>query len=244
MDAPTPPAPFPRRRRLAAWGVHLYTAMGLPLAWLCLDALGRGDGPTFFLLAILATWVDATDGFFARRLEVKRVLPAFDGRRLDDIVDYIHFVLLPMVALVALDLLPAPYSPVAMLPLLASGYGFCQEQAKTDDAFVGFPSYWNILALYLYVLDASPGVVVASLVVLSALVFVPIHYVYPSRTAMLQRTTLALGLAWTALVVAIAAFPEAAWARPIAWASLAYPAYYLAISFVHHKRVHGTEAHA
>ena len=46
-----------------------------------------------------------------------------------------------------------------LVPLLASAYGFCQVEAKTDDHyFLGFPSYWNIVAFYLYVLRLPPAV--------------------------------------------------------------------------------------
>jgi phosphatidylcholine synthase len=224
-------------RRLAAWAVHLYTAMGLPLAYLCAVALADHDARSFFLWQTLACWVDASDGFFARRVDVKKVLPGFSGRRLDDIVDYIHFVALPMAAIVAFDLLPPVWQPLVVLPLLASGYGFCQEMAKTDDAFVGFPSYWNILVLYLYVLHAPARVVGGSLIVLSALVFLPIYYAYPSKTKLAQAWTIGLGMIWLGMVVFISLRPEAAIARKVAWASLFYPAWYLGVSLIHDRAI-------
>ncbi len=233
----TPTAPYSLARRMAAWGVHLYTALGLPLAFLCADALAHGEERRFWVLAAIACLIDATDGFLARKVDVKAVLPHFSGRRLDDIVDFLHFVVLPMAALVAMDLVPGRWAPIVCLPLLASGYGFCQEAAKTEDAFVGFPSYWNILALYLWILDAPPRIVLWSLSVLSVLVFVPIHYVYPSRTRLMMPWTVGLGVLWTVAIFAISLFPEASWAVPTAWASLAYPAYYLVLSLIHDRRV-------
>lgn len=225
------------RRELAAWGVHLYTAMGLPLALGCLEALAQGDASRFFVLAATACLVDATDGFFARRLEVKKVLPQFDGRKLDDIVDFIHFVLLPVAAIGALDLMPERGLWMLVLPLLASAYGFCQDRAKTEDSFVGFPSYWNILVLYLYVLDASPVTVAGSLIVLSGFVFVPIHYVYPSRTRFMMPVTIGLGVVWTAAMFWISIDPHSVFSEQIAKWSLIYPLYYLAISAIHHVEV-------
>lgn len=227
-----------RSRRAAAWGVHLYTALGLPLAFLCVQALVEGNAVHFFVFSAVACAIDASDGFLARRVGVKEILPEFSGRRLDDIVDYLHFVCLPLASLPALGVLPSDLAWVTVVPLMASAYGFCQEQAKTEESFVGFPSYWNVLALYLYVLTVSPAVVVTTLLVLSALVFVPIHYVYPSRTRFLQRTTLSLGLVWTAMVVALSLSPHASWAPTLAWISLFYPAYYAGVSLVHHARVH------
>lgn len=227
-----------KRREIAAWGVHLYTALGLPLAFLCVQALVDGNAVRFFLFSAIACAVDATDGFLARKVRVKEVLPSFDGRRLDDIVDFLHFVCLPLAALPALGVLPASWAWIVVVPLMASGYGFSQEAAKTDDAFVGFPSYWNVIALYLYVLDATPTTSAAILLGLAALVFVPIHYIYPSRTAFMQKTTIGLGLIWTVFMFALSLRPDASWAPTAAWISLFYPLYYTGVSLVHHKRIH------
>lgn len=225
-------------RRLAAWGVHFYTALGLPLAMVCVHALEVGNARAFFLAQTVACWIDATDGWLARRVDVKAVLPGFSGRRLDDIVDYLHFVALPLMAIPALGLMPVSWAALLALPLMASGYGFCQEMAKTEDSFVGFPSYWNILVLYLYVLGASPTFTAASLVVLSLLVFVPIHYIYPSKTARWQVWTVGMGLVWTAMVIAMSLRPESPTSVRIGWISLYYPAWYLFVSALHHRDVH------
>lgn len=233
---------FTTADRLRAWSVHLYTALGLPLAWACADALVHEDARRFFLYQTIACVIDASDGYFARRWRVKEVVPGFNGRRLDDIVDYIHFTALPLAAIPALHLVPPAWSPVIILPLMASAYGFCQEMAKTEDSFVGFPSYWNILTLYLYVLGATARFTVASLVVLSALVFVPIHYIYPSKTKRAQLWTVGLGVLWTGLVVAISLRPDSAWSRHVGWLSLYYPAWYLLISALHHRDVKRREA--
>jgi phosphatidylcholine synthase len=222
---------------IAAWLVHLYTALGLPLAVLAAQALWHGDGRRYFLIATAACLIDATDGFFARRLHVKKVVPSFDGRRLDDIVDFIHFTALPLAALPALRLISEEQAWLLSIPMIASAYGFCQERAKTDDAFVGFPSYWNVFALYFFVLDVPPGVILGILFALSVLVFVPVHYVYPSRTRLLQKWTVGLGIVWTAAVIALSLQPEATWAKPLAWASMYYPVYYTVLSSVHHAQV-------
>lgn len=228
---------FTTRQRAAAWGVHLYTALGLPLAFLCVEALARGQAARFFVFAAVACWVDATDGFFARKLRVKEVLPDFSGRRLDDIVDFLHFVCIPMLALPALGMIPPEMAWTVTIPLLASGYGFCQEAAKTDDAFVGFPSYWNIAVLYAYVLGLGPTAIVGSMWTLAFLIFVPIHYVYPSRTELMQKVTVGLGFVWGAMIFAVCMRPDASWARSVAMASLFYVAYYAVLSGVHHMQI-------
>ena len=211
------------------------------LALLSVQALAEGDGPRFFLLNLLAVFIDGSDGTLARAVKVKEVV-AFDGALLDNITDFLTFAFLPAMALPALGLLPAELTWVAAVPVLASGFQFCQGTAKTEESFVGFPSYWNLVILYLYVLHTPVWLTVALLLVLSVLVFVPIHYVYPSRTRLMRPVTVGLGMLWFGACLAFALKPSAPWAQPLAWASLSYIAYYVGLSLVHHKRMAEAEA--
>src|SRR3954467_2271590 len=142
-----------------AWGVHLYTALGLVLAAAIAVLLVRGGVVAFrwsFLLMVVATLIDATDGTLGRKVGVKKVLPNFDGRKLDDITDFLTYTFLPLLLIWRAELLPAGAEWVLLLPLLASAYGFCQCSVKTDDGFfLGFPSLWNVVAFYLYALQLS-----------------------------------------------------------------------------------------
>lgn len=226
-----------RRRKLAAWGVHAYTALGLPLAFLSTFALFQGDTKLFWTLNCAAVFVDATDGMLARKVQVKEVLPQFDGRRLDDLVDFIIFAFLPSLALMVLGMFPEGLEWMAILPLLASGYGFCQERAKTEESFVGFPSYWNIGVLYLYVVAPGTWVNLAVISFFSALVFVPIHFVYPTRTRLLRPLTIGLGYVWASTMFVLALNPRASWARDVALWSSVYPIYYFVLSAVNHRRI-------
>src|SRR5688572_6132855 len=136
-------------RTLAAWGVHLYTALGAPLGVWAVFAAFEHDFKLAWLLIAVTIFIDSTDGVLARAVRVWDVLPWIDGRRLDDIVDYFGWVIVPAILLVLAGLLP---TWMIVAPLLASGYGFAQTQAKTeDDFFLGFPSYWGMIGFYLYV---------------------------------------------------------------------------------------------
>ena len=96
------------------------------------------------------TIIDATDGTFARMVKVKEVLPHFDGRRLDDLIDFQTYTSLPLLLAWRAQLVPDGQEAWLLAPLIASAYGFCQVNAKTDDGyFLGFPSYWNIVVFYL-----------------------------------------------------------------------------------------------
>ena len=224
-------------RRAAAWGVHAYTALGLPLALGQVWALSQKDVRLFFWLQWIAVIVDSTDGTLARRVRVREVVPQFDGRRLDDLIDFLTFAFLPAMAIPALGLLTPSLYCIAALPLVASGYGFCQERAKTEESFVGFPSYWNVVVLYMVVLQSRVWVNVVILVGLSILVFVPIHYLYPTKTKLLKRTTLGLGVIWGVTLMPLLAMPDAPWASTLGWISFAYPVYYLVLSAVNHVKV-------
>jgi phosphatidylcholine synthase len=216
---------------LRAWFVHLYTALGAVVAFIAILAIEDGKfAPAFWLMA-LAVVIDATDGTLARLGRVKELITWFDGDRLEDIIDYLNYVLVPCLLLLRAELLPPQDAiPVAVLPLIASAYGFCQKEAKTaDHYFLGFPSYWNIIALYLYVLKTPPWVNAFVIIFLSIMVFVPIRYIYPSRSPRFRALTNTLGALWgIALFAIIYDLPDPP--QALVFASLAFPAYYTALS--------------
>jgi phosphatidylcholine synthase len=218
-------------RAIGGYFVHAYTASGVGCGWLALVAALGGDARASLLWLVAATLIDATDGALARRADVRHTAPAIDGARLDDIVDYVTYVVVPGVLVWRLGLLPPGPAPwIVAATWLASALGFARRDAKTDDhLFTGFPSYWNIVAVYLIALPPPPWVAAAMLLVLAVLVFVPIRYVYPSRTVFLRPLTLGLGAIWTvAFVAIIVQLPTPP--PTLVWSSLAYPAYYLALS--------------
>jgi phosphatidylcholine synthase len=218
-------------RVVIAWLVHLYTALGAVIAFFTISFIEEAKFQQALWLMTLAVLIDATDGTLARAAKVKQRIPSFDGDRLEDIVDYLNYVLVPSVFMIRADLLPRDDAYwLAALPLVASAYGFCQKEAKTQDHFfLGFPSYWNVVVFYLYVM-ATPGWANAFVVlILCGLVFVPLKYLYPSRTPTLRGLNLALGAVWGITVLAtIYHLPRTS--PPLILASLLYPAYYVALS--------------
>src|SRR5215212_1767605 len=199
ISANEQPVVATRRQRAAGWMVHAYTATGSVLALLVIVAALDGNTVRAFWILLVALIVDSTDGMLARRLKVKQTIPSLDGARLDDIVDYLTYVFAPVMLLWVGGHLPDGTLGVvlAALPLLASSYQFCRVDAKTDDHyFLGFPSYWNVVAFYAIVFEPSKGTLAAVLVVCSLLVFVPVRYVYPTRTLAFRRLTLFLTVLW------------------------------------------------
>src|SRR6516162_5292956 len=86
-------------RKILAWCVHAYTALGLVAAGGIAVAILDGTPQSYrfaFVLMFVATVIDATDGTLARAVDVKHVLPHFDGRRLDDLIDFQTYTSLPL----------------------------------------------------------------------------------------------------------------------------------------------------
>lgn len=223
---------------LASWSVHVFTATGAVCAFLSLTAGIDGRLREAFLWLVLSTVIDAVDGALARLARVKERTPHFNGNRLDDIVDYLTFVFVPAVLLVRNGMLPEGGVGLAVVAaiLLSSAIAFCREDAKTDDYFfTGFPSYWNIVVLYLAALRWSPVANAVVLLAFVALVFVRIGYIYPSRTPQFRALTVTLGIVWGLAIVAMI------WLLPapppaLVYGSLAYPVYYAALSLYLHQR--------
>ncbi len=221
----------------AAWFTHIYTASGGALAFLSLVAIVAGRIREAFFWLVVALIVDSTDGLLARTFRVRDRLPQVDGAHLDDIVDYLTFVFVPAFLLYQTGRLPAGWGVAVVFAILISSViAFSTSDAKTaDHFFTGFPSYWNIVAFYLYALGWPPTMNAAVLLVLCLLIFVRIGYVYPSRTVTLRWLTVALGCAWGVVMVVLL------WQLPavqhrLLMLSLFFPAYYTVLSFVLHVR--------
>jgi len=228
---PRVPAPSSWAARAAAWAVHFYTASGALLALAALAATARGDARQAFFWLAAQVFVDSTDGWLARLTRVREHTPSINGTRLDDIVDYLTYVFVPAWMVIRFALVPAGSEwVVAGAMLLSSALGFSREDAKTSDHyFTGFPSYWNVAVFYAVLLGTAPSTTAVLLLALAALVFVPIRYVYPSRTVTLQPLTLALSLWWgvTTLAAMLTTPPAPRW---LVWASLVFPVYYVLLS--------------
>jgi phosphatidylcholine synthase len=222
-------------RKILAWGVHCYTALGLVCAAGIVLLLIRGGDEAFrlaFLLMFVATAIDTTDGWLARRARVWEVLPEFDGRRLDDLIDFQTYTCLPLLLIWRAGLLSEPQQLWLLVPLLASAYGFCQAQAKTEDHFfLGFPSYWNIVAFYLYLLRLPEAGVLALLLGLALLTFVPARYLYTTHGGRYSWLTNWFGSGW-AVVLCVILWQWHTAPRWLVLASLSFPAYYMGLSWL------------
>jgi phosphatidylcholine synthase len=190
-----------RVARAAGFSVHLFTASGGAVAVLALYAAIERHFPICFAWLGLALFIDGVDGTLARAAKVHETAAAIDGVVLDLVIDFLTYVLVPVVALWRSDLMPTEASFwIGLVVTIASALYFADTRMKTDDLwFRGFPATWNILALYLFVL--RPPWVVSALVLLvaTALMFAPIVFVHPLRVVRLRAPTIVLTIVWFAL---------------------------------------------
>lgn len=227
-------------RKTLAWSVHLFTATGAVWGFLALRAVYDHEWKLAIIWMALAMFVDGFDGMLARWFDVKTYAAGVDGALLDNILDYFNYTVVPAFFLVEAELLPAALAyPGAFAILLTSAYQFTQVDAKSDSTdeyfFKGFPDYWNVMVIYMLIMGLDPWINLGFLAFFNILVFVPIKYIYPTRTTRLKKLTLALSYLYAALgVVGIILYPNVPmW---IIYASFGYVAYYVILSLWPRKR--------
>jgi len=222
-------------RKALANGVHLFTATGAIWGFLTLLAIWEENYKMAIIYIIIAMFVDGFDGMLARWFDVKTYAKGIDGGLLDNIIDYLNYVVVAALLLIKVpNLLPQGFEMAAAFSiLLTSGFQFSQTDAKTDEQsyfFKGFPSVWNFLVIYMMLLGLNPWINLVALVLCNVLIFVPIKYLYPSRNNRFRRFTLGITYVYGALGVwGLLQYPSVPeWVAPV---SFIYVAYYAVLSF-------------
>jgi phosphatidylcholine synthase len=222
--------------KCCAWLIHLYTASGAIAALLTFRFSATGNFRAAFIMMAIAIFIDSTDGPLARAVDVRQQLPWFDGALLDNIVDYLNYVAAPAFLMIRARLLMpgATGVSVAGFVMVASAYGFCRVDAKTaDHYFLGFPSYWNVVAFYCFCLGLPPALNTLVIVILGVMVLIPTKYIYPNRTEPMRPLTLALATIWAPIMVAL--LIELPAHHPILlYTSFTFIVYYFVMSFALH----------
>jgi phosphatidylcholine synthase len=222
--------------RAAGFSVHIFTASGGAVALLALYAAIERNFAGCFAWLGLAFFIDGIDGTLARAAKVQITAATIDGAVLDLVIDFLTYVLVPVVALWRSDLMPTQASFwIGLVVTGASALYFADTRMKTDDLwFRGFPATFNILVLYLFVLRPPWMVSAVILVGAAALMFTPIVFVHPLRVVRLRGLTVAMTAAWFALA-AIAIFERLAPPAWVGWGLIATAAYFLGLPLLRHS---------
>ena len=178
--------------------VHVFTALGVVFGFLALLATVDGKIPEAFLWLAFALFVDGVDGTLARAVNVKQNTPEIDGAILDNIIDYLNYVVVPVFIFYSLGMAPEQYLLLSCIAiLLVSCFTFINTNIKTDDFyFSGFPAIWNIVVLYFYILESSEFTNFIFVVLFCVLTFIPFKYVHPFRVVEFRKITLMITSIW------------------------------------------------
>ena len=170
-------------RKISGWLIHLFTASAAIAGLFTLYAIYKGDYIFAFWLMAVTIFIDSVDGTLARQVGVKIVVPRIDGTLLDNIVDYLNYVITPAFFVLVGSLMHGYFKVIAAsMIVLSSAYQFTQADAKTSDHFFkGFPSYWNLVVFYLFLGETSSIFNFIVITLLTILVFIPIKYLYLTR---------------------------------------------------------------
>jgi phosphatidylcholine synthase len=192
-----------RTVRLAAFSVHVFTALGAGVALIALLEAVREHWAAMFAWLGLALVIDGLDGPMARRLDVVRVQPDWSGEVLDLVVDFVTYVFVPAYAIAASGLLlPFTAQLLGAGIVVTSALYFADRRMKTpDNHFRGFPALWNAAAFYLFLLHPSPVLASLGVAGLIVLTFTPLHVIHPVRVARLRGFNLALMAIWAVLAI-------------------------------------------
>ncbi len=204
-----PPAVF-------AWLVHMFTASGAVLALLALKAIEEEQWRLALLWLFVAIVVDGIDGWFARWARVKEQAPRIDGDTLDLVVDYLTYVFIPTVFIWRAGLVPPAIALwLAAAIQFSSLYLFARSDMKTgDNYFRGFPALWNLVAFYLFVLQAGTTAGAVVVILLVALTFAPVHFVHPFRVKDYGRWLPILATLWA---LSTCALLWTGWSSQVRW---------------------------
>jgi phosphatidylcholine synthase len=187
--------------RLKALSVHLLTATGAVLAMFAMLAAVKGEWSLMFLWLVVALIVDGIDGPLARRFEVHKNWPTYDGVLMDLIVDYLTYVFIPAFALFQSGLLPGWTGWLAIIVICyGSVIYFADTRMKTKDkSFAGFPACWNMVVLVLFATQPGEMVILLVVILLSVTMFTNLKFIHPVRTSRWYEISLGVCIAWIVL---------------------------------------------
>ncbi|MDP6784526.1 MAG: phosphatidylcholine/phosphatidylserine synthase [Alphaproteobacteria bacterium] len=197
--------------KIAAWAVHGFTASGAVLGFLAIISIFNNDQTSSFLWLGLALLVDGLDGTIARKVGVSDKAPNIDGSTLDNVIDYLNYVIIPSLMIYWFQMVPNGWEIIMPASIFAvSLYTFANINMKTEDYyFSGFPALWNIVVLYFYILNTNHYINLIVIIFLSILTFIPIKFVHPLRVKKLRNITIFCTIIWSATTLKlVTTFPE------------------------------------
>lgn len=206
-------------RIFAGLAVHALTASGAICGLIALHYVASHQWSHVFLWLGAAAIIDAVDGPVARKVQVEIYLRRYSGVRLDLVVDFLNYCVIPAFIVMESGLAGKGYGLLAgAIMLMSSLFHFADKESKTEDGFfVGFPALWNVVCLYIFVFNLGPAGTFAAIVALAVATFIPVKWLHPVRVSRWRPLTIVVTVVWAgaALHEVIQNFPGAASVRVI-----------------------------
>jgi phosphatidylcholine synthase len=217
-----------------AWSVHIFTASGLLVGFMAILAISAKNFRAAMSWLLIALVIDGLDGTFARKFNVKQVLPNINGKTIDNVIDFATYAIIPAYFFYMADLVgPGWKLPLAFLILLVSAIYYGKEGMVSDDYyFIGFPVMWNMVVFYLVFVVALPFWGNAAVIIVCAIMhFLPIKFAYPSRATRVKALTV------FASAIILLVMPLIVWFYPdvpvwLKWVALGNLFYFGAIALI------------
>ncbi|NND08610.1 MAG: phosphatidylcholine/phosphatidylserine synthase [Saprospiraceae bacterium] len=192
--------------QLKAWIVHFYTASGGVCAFMALLAIAERQWDQSMTWLLICLFIDGSDGFLARRWQVRKVLPLMDGEQIDHVIDFVTYALVPTYFIYSAGLVPSQLSLLtATYILMVSAIYYGKKGMVSDQQhFNGFPVLWNLVVFYLFfVFQFSLWINFIFILGFGILHFIPIKVSYPSHNLRRSKFPFVLSFVMIAVLLII-----------------------------------------
>ncbi len=193
------------RNKIPACLVHFLTGSGIIFSFLAVISVIENNKLQAFMFLGIALIIDIIDGTLARKYKTEINFPNIDGKTLDTIIDYINYIFIPCIMLYKFEYLPQCFTVVIPIVILCiSLYSYVNSKLiDISFSFVGFPSIWNVVLLYLEILSFGQWTNLLIILSFIFLKFVPFKVFHPMRYNKFKKANIILlfGTLLTSLIL-------------------------------------------
>ena len=193
------------QNKIPAFFVHLFTGSGIIFSFFALVNIIEGNKLQTFMFLGIALVIDIVDGTLARKYKTEIFFPNIDGKTLDTIIDYINYIFIPCIMLYKFNYLHQNFTIILPIIILCiSLYSYTNTKLMDSSfSYVGFPSIWNIVILYLEILSFDQFINLLIISFFIFLKFIPFKVFHPMRYKKLKKINILLlfGILFTSTIL-------------------------------------------
>ena len=179
-------------QKIPACLVHIFTGSGIIFSFMALVSVIEGYKLLTFMFLGIALLVDIVDGTLARKYKTEIIFPNIDGKTLDTIIDYINYIFIPCIMIYKFGYLPPELKIIIPIFIICvSLYSYVNTKlVDTSFSYIGFPSIWNVILLYLEILSFNQWINLFIISFFLLLKFVPFRVIHPMRNVAFKKTNI------------------------------------------------------